>query len=121
MKNNMGIMPELFGYDYMLPDGIPKKGRVILYGAGKVGRDYYEQLKSNNNYDIVAWVDKNAESYGAKIQNINVIKKYNYDFVLISIKSENIAKSIVFELIDKMGVDNEKIVWRKPNENFLDN
>ena len=40
-----------------------QKKKVILYGAGKVGADYYKQIKDCMNMELCGWVDKNYGKY----------------------------------------------------------
>jgi glycosyltransferase involved in cell wall biosynthesis len=35
--------------------------RIVLYGAGEVGQEYYARMKRDGECEIVMWVDKNAE------------------------------------------------------------
>lgn len=36
--------------------------RVVLYGASTIGQDHYCQLRMEENIQIVAWVDKAADT-----------------------------------------------------------
>lgn len=43
---------------------IPKESRVILYGAGRVGRSMFEQNQASEHCVIVGIVDSNISSRG---------------------------------------------------------
>lgn len=90
--------------------------RVVIYGAGGVGQDFYVQLRKYGNCEIVAWVDSNCENYQyeyAEVIRFSDIKAV-YDLVIIAVKNENIATDIKKSLIVQ-GVSEDKISWIKPN------
>lgn len=100
-----------FPYD-MLPEG----KKIVLYGAGRVGEDFYKLLRMTEYCQIAAWVDKSAPLYrkqGLQVQNREDIKQCSYDYVLIAVYQENVAEEIRNELID-YGINPEIIVWGKP-------
>lgn len=90
--------------------------RVVLYGAGAVGIDYYSQIRMFMSIELVAWVDKNSENMINKycpISPIDFLIDSEYDYVVIAVLSKTQADSIRNEL-RKMGVDEAKIIWNKP-------
>lgn len=92
---------------------------IVLYGAGDIGISYYNYHK--NNMNIVCWADKNYQhltDYPVKIESPDNILNYNFDYLLIAVKSENLANLIKQDLIFK-GIPEEKILWSKP-ESTLD-
>lgn len=105
-------------YKCPLVDKIRNK-RIILYGAGAIGKDYYAYLSKYQDNQIVAWVDREYEKFSLdyrKIEPINTILEIEYDWLIIAVLEERTAERIRIELID-MGVPNEKIVWEKPVKN----
>lgn len=114
-------------------DGVPEHAfgdtarlagkKVLLYGAGKVGRAYYEQLKAGRCCEIVAWVDVDADSCShpdMRIQGIERVREGGYDCILIGIYDEKVARGIV-NTLSALGVSGDRIVWAKPQmpERFL--
>ncbi len=97
-------------FPYKLVD---KNSKIILYGAGKVGQSYYEQIKKNGYCDIVAWVDRNACKENKNIISLTEIIGLEYSQIVIGIKSKEIADEIINDLI-MSNVDKEKIVWEQP-------
>lgn len=90
--------------------------RIIIFGAGKVGRDYYSQISRYNRCRIVAWVDNNYKNFSydfCEIQEVDTILKVDYDYILIAVMMENMAKTIKKELENK-GVEHDKIEWTAP-------
>lgn len=90
--------------------------RVILYGAGKVGKDFYAQICKYTFCKIVAWVDKNYQNYCydfTKVEDIKNIKYYQYDYIIIAVYDEFLAMSIKYSL-QGQGISPKKILWNKP-------
>ena len=86
--------------------------RVILYGAGKAGKEYYLQILKNESIKIVAWVDKklaDKEIYYQRIQKPEIIEEIDFDYVLITVADKKIADEITEEIV-RFCVP-EKIIW----------
>jgi len=92
-------------------------GKVILYGAGKVGKDYYKQIKRDKKCSLVAWTDTNYEmldkSLKKKLISPDAIANCKYDSVLVAIASRNTFEKIRDSLIAR-GVEEERIMWIAP-------
>ena len=94
---------------------VPKDSKIIIYGAGEVGKDFYLQLNMlDNYYDIKAWVDKSFDDYevNAPFDYVKNIVNYDYDYVVIAVIRQQMANSIKNEL-ESMGISKEKIIWSK--------
>lgn len=94
--------------------------KVVLYGAGIVGQDYYTQLSKYPQIEIVAWIDKCLEKYKFEyfeVQRIAHIHSIEFDIVLICVNNENVAQEMIRTLSD-VGIDREKILWCKPKKGF---
>ena len=100
----------LFGYCLI------KREKVVIYGAGTVGQDYYSQLCQYQECKVIAWVDKNAFKYQndyADISEPDNLGKLDYDILIIAVKDYQLAKQIEKELI-KQGISESKITWSMP-------
>lgn len=94
--------------------------KIIIYGAGSVGRDYYIQFSRYQDCKIVAWVDINWEQIKnpyAKIISIEEAIKSDFDYVVIAVNNEKIAFEIK-EKLNKVGVDKGKILYDTPEKYF---
>ncbi len=94
--------------------------KIVLYGAGIIGQDYYTQLSKYPQIEIVAWIDKCTEKYKFEffeVQRIDHIHSIEFDIVLICVNNENVAQEMIRTLSD-MGIDREKILWCKPKKVF---
>lgn len=91
--------------------------RVILYGAGKFGRDLYHRLTEDEEHEIILWVDKNAEEYRKQglvdIHCVSEIKNVQYDQIVIAVMAKELADTIRAELMG-YGFKEEQLVWIWP-------
>lgn len=92
--------------------------RIVLYGAGAVGRGYYSQISMYTNCRIIAWMDRNYHKYDSewiRVVSPDRLKNLEYDMLLIAVEREETAQSIKKELakIESAGILS-KIVWEKP-------
>lgn len=95
--------------------------RLILYGAGTIGLDYYWQIKRMNAFDLVLWVDKSWEKYQdrfAQVVSPECIAEVEYDYVIIAVSNPEIVAEIQEELRAK-GVPESKMLWEKPGRVYV--
>lgn len=102
---------------YRIPDSLlaDTDKKLVLYGAGKVGKSYYKHLLEVNDIDLVAWIDKgkaDQKIYGCRIGSAADLNKIVFDKIIIAIQDEKIAKEITMEL--KEFVSKERILWEEP-------
>lgn len=103
-----------------LPDLFGRK--IVLFGAGKVGRDYYFAWKNYNLFFLAMWVDTfqtHRVIHGCKIHHPSDIKNTEYDFILCAVLEKDIYEEIKCNLI-QMGVLESKILWKQPRDQWLD-
>lgn len=102
-------------YEYSgIEDFVDKK--VVIYGAGMVGQDFYAQFSLYKECNIVAWIDKAYSSYAleyCEVCPIEILDSLEYDVVVIAISNGNVVDEIVDVLL-QMGVDKNKVVWKPP-------
>ena len=92
-------------------DIIPKNSRVVLYAAGVRGKQIYRFITKTRYCELLLWLDNNADS--ALVKKPDTIKDLStddYDFVLISLYSDAIAKEVAKALVE-YGVPENKIVY----------
>lgn len=112
--------PNLLWIDPYWLDNIPYGSNLILYGAGKLGEKYFQHLKAKGSYHFVGFVDfewernRNAEY---EIFSPEKLSDMNYDYIVITIKNQEFAKSVKDRLI-KIGIPSEKILWFRQDEIF---
>ncbi len=94
--------------------------KIVIYGAGRVGKDYITQISKYEKCEIVCWVDRNYKNMHLEYRNVIGIEEFLkklYDIVLIAVEKKEIANSIRYQLIEK-GVPKQKIFWCEPNTIF---
>lgn len=87
--------------------------KILLYGAGKVGKSFYNQIKSVGICDIVLWVDKNNYDIKKEVYPVTHILDVDYDYLLIAVRDEIFFSKIKEDLLS-YGIDPAKIIWQKP-------
>ncbi len=95
------------------------RGKLILYGAGSVGKSYYRQLVQLDSVKLVFWVDQGLagkQIYGCKIESPTVLNHAEFDRVLIAVKDKNIAEEIRQQL--SVQIPDKKILWDAPRINW---
>lgn len=95
---------------------IPRGGRIIIYGAGKVGKNYYNELTSGRYAEVIAWVDRDYEAYakaGYPVRSPEEIPDLQYDLILIAIEDGDTAAKIKDGICAK-GISEEKVIWSPP-------
>ena len=95
----------------------------IIYGAGVCGQALYHWLNRKGlTENLVAWVDKDPVRVQAQC-DWEILKpdeglKEDFTFIVLGIKEEISANSIILSLMNKYRIPNEKLVWKKPKENL---
>lgn len=127
---NLQYTPQFMGWDFA-QDIKPIKylsayfnlllgKKIVLYGAGNVGRDFYRIHQMSHDVEIVLWVDKNwrmLQSEGLEVYSINQIGHVEYDYILIAVQGEREAEEIKKQL-EENGIIGSKILWKEPIKLF---
>ena len=101
--------------EYMFPfNMVPANSKIVLWGAGKIGKVYYQQIKRIQYCEIVAWVDKNYAMYDDfRVQTTDIVTMdLDVDYVVIAIYSEYEKDKVISLLMDR-GIAADKIIWKK--------
>lgn len=88
--------------------------RVIIYGAGNVGRSFCSFIERTGCCELIAVCDKKAEllrKQGLKVIDKSELPKYEFDYIIVAVLRKNVADSIKDELTF---IDSDKILWLKP-------
>ncbi|MBE7009466.1 MAG: class I SAM-dependent methyltransferase [Ruminococcaceae bacterium] len=99
---------------YLFPFGeIPAGSKIILYGMGEVGKDFYLQLHElRDRYELLAWTATTVDAHELErpFDYTRNIPSYPYDYVVIAVMEEKKAIQIK-ETLDRLGVPKEKQIW----------
>ncbi len=100
--------------NYIFPYNLVEKGsKVAIYGFGKVGQDFFEQIIAMDYCECVLCVDKSFESYEnihspfGRIKDLEVVA---YDYLIIAAYTPKLAGEIR-EILKNMNIDPNKIIW----------
>ena len=98
---------------------IPKYSKVVLYGAGAIGRQYYSQNQKLEWCDIIGALDINHSAivdFPVPVFAPEKICGLDYDYIVISLsflsmqEDEEISK--IREILTGLGVEPDKIVYK---------
>lgn len=100
-------------YKYLFPfEKVPLDAKILIYGAGKVGREYLRQLLLTHYCNLVGIVDKNAQN----INNMPVpvylpddINRVSFDYIVIAIMDQMHVAEIMHSLRE-MGYQSDCII-----------
>lgn len=97
--------------NYVFPfDKVKKNSTIVLYGAGTVGTQYYEQVNQLGYCSIICWVDRNYQNCKSKnVEAIEKILSIQFDYVVIANANETSRNEIVKNL-EALGVDRKYII-----------
>lgn len=106
------------GIKYAFPYGrISNDQKLVIYGAGEVGKSYVYSLKAHGYDNLTAWIDKKGDGLyeyeSEKVYGLQKLEECEYDVIVIAVYNEDVALEIKENLINS-GVDREKIFWEKP-------
>ena len=98
--------------DFLFPYSKVKKGsKMLIYGAGKLGKQIYSVIRDNRDYQLIGMIDKNWEMYrnqGMDVRAPEDILSLEYEYVIIAIVYVHVKNQVKKDLIE-MGVDADKI------------
>ncbi len=90
---------------------VPKSSTIILYGAGRVGKCFYQQIIQSGYCEIAEWVDsKETYAYGIKVIRPQ-IASWSADNVVIAVEKKETALQLKRELINR-GIEGKRIIWK---------
>lgn len=98
---------DLFPYDKVKHDD-----KVVLYGAGAVGRSFYKLIKDERYCACEHVVDSNHQKLNnieINVENPDKINSWDFDYIVICVLSEKIQNEIK-RLLLNMGIDKGKII-----------
>ena len=102
----------VFPYEY-----VERGSRIVIHGAGNVGKSYWQYVKDGNYVKVIGWVDAKESVWidtpNYRIESPKNVINMEFDYIVIAIYQESIANEIRNEYI-KLGVEPNKILWVEP-------
>jgi len=107
---------------YLFPfDKVPKNSRIVLYGAGNVGKQFYDQIIETNFCKIALWLDKKADgTLTKKPERIADLNAKDYDTIVIAIENDAIARDVKI-FFENYKIPENKIIHRIIKRSIEDN
>lgn len=107
---------------YFLPpfSQLNPEEKIVLYGAGEVGKSYCRILEMTRPGQVVLWVDKKYETLqkeGLFVEGLSALSGVAFDKILIAVKSQDNAEAIRKDLL-RMGITSEAVLWERPKTIF---
>lgn len=99
---------------YLFPyDKVPYGSRVVIYGAGVVGRDYLKQIELCDYCKEIVCVDKNYDKH-VNVCNPDILKTIDCDFVVIAANLLHIRNEMKRDILELNPLLDEKLVDISP-------
>lgn len=88
--------------------------RVILYGMGKAGNAFCQQIMQTQYCELIAWADRNCRQFTDTTGSIphilpDEMKEYRFDYVVIAIENKIVAHHVLNGLISG-GIEKKKVI-----------
>ena len=99
---------------------IPEHARIILYGAGELGKKYHRQLQSRGDLHYITCIDfsyKNLSSEEFVVESPEAVNDYEYDYIVITIKNPQKARE-VRDNLKNLQISEDRILWFDLTEFF---
>lgn len=103
---------------YIFPyDAIKKGCRIIIYGAGIVGQDYYHQLSTTGYCSVVGWVDSDegVVKRNSLLSENTMIEHSVFDYVILAMCSGLNAEAVK-NYLKSLNIKADKIFWEPPRK-----
>ena len=103
------------GKAVLFPYGkVPAGSKVIIYGCGKMGQFFHQEVAATGFCRVVAMVDRNWQDYelleGVDIIPPESIPDMDFDYVVIASHRKNIISDIYAFLTQELEIGDDKIV-----------
>lgn len=98
---------------YQFPfERVPYRSKILLYGAGKCGKNMYYTLNSISYCEIIGWYDKNWEMLSdilVDVKSPKYMETDEADYIIIAVESQSLFDEIYREISD-LGYVKSRIV-----------
>lgn len=101
-------------------DSLPLNSKVILYGAGELGKKYWNQMQKREDLEYLFCVDERYQELSSKEFPVETPKKIfnsDFDYIVITIKNKGKAMQIKEALVMQK-IPEKKILWCEQQEAY---
>lgn len=121
INSRLGFLNEnLLWIDPYWMKEIPENSRVLLYGAGALGRKYHRQIQNHKTIEFAGCIDFGFEKmrgYPFQVYDPEKWMELEFDLVVITIKNTSKAKE-VHDRLCELGIEPERIRYFDQKELF---
>jgi len=97
--------PVVFPYEL-----INKDSKVIIYGAGQIGREYVRQLQKTEYCQLVLWVDKQSMNEHVNTPDLLLsFSKDNFDFIILATRNSAFLQEMQ-KIVKNAGIPEARVV-----------
>ena len=114
-KYNQKLKQKIWPFPY---NEISPNSSIILYGAGKVGQDYYRQISESHYCTIALWMDKKFESQKGELDIHgwkDRLDSIEFSQIVIAVLNKTDAQKVI-DMLKEWEIIEDKIVWSFENE-----
>ncbi|MFC2637852.1 MAG: hypothetical protein ACFN0X_02895 [Mitsuokella sp.] len=102
-------------YQFLFPfEKVPQGSRVLIYGAGKVGQAYLEQLAQTRYCHVVGMADKNFQActdFIVPVYDPKTVGHLSFDFVVIALRVAHHLNEF-YHILLQQGIKKEQIIYQ---------
>lgn len=99
-------------YRYLFPyEKIPSKSKILIYGAGTLGQEYYTQLSITHYCEVLGFIDRNYRDYKGSAVPVyppDGISGLVFDYVVVALRMAA-AYNEVHRILTQAGVPEDRI------------
>lgn len=121
INSRLGFRNEnLLWIDPLWMEEIPAGSRILLYGAGALGRKYYKQIRNREGLSFAGCIDFGYETVRKEtfaVENPEKWRTMEFDIIVITIKNRHKAEEVRARLCE-LGVEPSRILHFEQKELF---
>lgn len=94
---------------------LEKNSSIVLYGAGAMGYDFFQQIQTSHYCRLVKWVDRQYVWYQTMQLPVDApedIRGISYDKIVVAVEKKETYQNIK-EYLNRMGIPDSVIFWKK--------
>lgn len=99
-----GILRFQFPYER-----IERESKIVLIGAGIMGRHYYSQLMLSGYCDVVCWAEQENPFDHKYISKLEEVRQYKFDYAVVAYVQQKLIEPALAILQD-MKIPENKII-----------
>lgn len=104
-------------YHFFPYEKVKTGAKIVLYGMGNIGRDFFEQIQGSGYCEIVLTVDRNYQNIQYPFISVyppDTIFSVSFDYVIIAMENKSWIDE-VRKFLEQNGIKQEKIIAIAPS------